>query len=92
MQFHDGDWILHAQWLYDALGDEGLARNALSALCQRGDTVQVTDVTLLDHSWSAYLNVIWNDGTERSFPVAWLKVMARNVAKSQDLRAMEDKF
>ena len=91
VQFPDGTWVFHAQWLYDARCNEGPTRNAATAFCSRGNAVQVTDVSISDQSLSAHLKLTWNDGTKSSFPVAWLKVMAPVVAKSQDSKVEQDK-
>ena len=90
VKFPGGDWVFHAQWLYDARCDEGPTRNALTAFCSREDTVQVTDVSISGHSLSAHLDITWNDGTNSSFPAAWLKVMAPIVAMSPDSSAKQD--
>ncbi|KAI4151369.1 MAG: hypothetical protein L6R39_002054 [Caloplaca ligustica] len=83
VQFADDTWTFHAQWLHDARCDNGSPRNAVTAFCQQGDTIQVNDVRLTGHSVDSALEVTWKNNTKSNFPVAWLKALAPVVARPE---------
>lgn len=81
VEFPDGTFIFHSQWLHDARCDDGAARNALTALCQQpASTVHVESVQMNGQGAKATLDVSWDDGINSKFPLPWLRVMASLVA------------
>ena len=81
VDFPDGSFTFHSQWLHDARCDDGAARNALTAFCQQpAQTVHVESVQVSGSGTSATLDVAWNDGLSSKFPLPWLRVMATLVA------------
>ncbi|KAI4283605.1 MAG: hypothetical protein L6R35_005109 [Caloplaca aegaea] len=81
VNFPDGTFIFHSQWLHDARCDEGAARNASTALCQQpAVTVRVKSVEMSGKGSNTTVNVTWNDEVSSKFPLPWLRVMAPLVA------------
>lgn len=85
VDFPDGSFIFHSQWLHDARCDDGAARNAFTALCQQPTRpVHVTSVQINGDGAKATLDVNWDDGLSSRFPLPWLRVMASLVAARMD--------
>lgn len=89
VEFSDGSWTFHAQWLYDARCDDGPTRNALTAFCEREATIQADHVRLTGQSKVSELEVKWNDGSSSKSPLAWLKIMAPLVAQPQGMKTTQ---
>ena len=82
VDFPDGSFTFHSQWLHDARCDDGAARNARTAICQQPTTtVRVDSVQMLGKGMEALLEVNWNDGISSKFPLPWLRVMASLAAR-----------
>ncbi|KAL8719956.1 MAG: hypothetical protein Q9225_003104 [Loekoesia sp. 1 TL-2023] len=82
VEFPDGVFTFHAQWLHDARCDDGPARNVETAICQQPiETVQVQAVNVSGQGLNSTLDVTWDDGVFSKFPAPWLRVMAPVVAR-----------
>ena len=82
VEFSDGTFTFHAQWLHDARCDDGAARDAKTAVCQQPfQFVHVQTVGVSEDGLTTTLNVTWDDGLCSKFPVLWLRVMAPVVAR-----------
>ena len=85
VDFPDGTFTFHSQWLHDARCDDGAARNATTAICQQSiATVHVETVQMSGQGVKTTLNVTWDDGLSSKFPIPWLRVMASLVAARAD--------
>lgn len=85
VDFPDGTFIFHSQWLHDARCDDGAARNATTAICQQSiATVHVQTVQISGQGLKRTLDVTWDDGLSSKFPLPWLRVMASLVAARVD--------
>ncbi|CAF9921090.1 MAG: hypothetical protein ALECFALPRED_001711 [Alectoria fallacina] len=85
VDFPDGTFTFHSQWLHDARCDDGAARNATTAVCQQSTTtVHVETVQMSGHGAKTTLDVTWDDGLSSKFPIPWLQVMAPLVAARTD--------
>lgn len=86
VNFPDGTFVFHSQWLHDACCDKGAARNATTAICmQPATTVHVVTVQVTGRGLHATLDIHWDDGSSAQFPMPWLRVMAPLVAAREDL-------
>ena len=82
VEFPDGTFTFHAQWLLDARCDDGAPRNSKTAICQPPvDTVHVQATDLSSGNFGSMLNVSFDNGVSSQFPAAWLRVMAPIVAR-----------
>ncbi|MCJ1305449.1 hypothetical protein MMC08_008263 [Hypocenomyce scalaris] len=85
VDFPDGTFTFHSQWLHDARCDDGAARNATTAICQQSiATVHVETVQVSGQGGKTTLDVTWDDGLSSKFPIPWLRVMASLVAARSD--------
>lgn len=83
VSFPDGTFTFHSQWLHDARCDDGVARDASTAICQQPiATVHVEKVGISGQGAGTVLDVTWDDGLSSKFPVPWLQVMAPLVARA----------
>lgn len=91
VEFLDGIFTFHAQWLHDARCDDGPARNAETAICQQPiETVHVETVNVTGDGPRTTLDVTWNDGLSSKFPAPWLRIMAPIVARLDSPQANEN--
>lgn len=82
VDFPDGTFTFHSQWLHDARCDDGAAKNAETAICQQPiETVHVEAVDVSGEGLDSTLDVLWDDKISSKFPAPWLKVMAPVVAR-----------
>lgn len=83
VDFLDGTFTFHSQWLHDARCDDGAARDASIAICEQPvSTVHVENVRISGRGAGMVLEVTWDDGLNSKFPVPWLQVMAPLVARA----------
>lgn len=83
VEFPDGTFTFHSQWLYDVRCDDGAARDASTAICQQPiSTVHVDKVGTSGQGTAMVLDVTWDDGLSSKFPIPWLRVMAPFVARA----------
>lgn len=85
VDFPDGTFTFHSQWLHDARCDDGAARNASTAVCQQSiETVHVETIQMSGQGVKTTLDITWDDGISSEFPIPWLRVMAPLVAARAD--------
>lgn len=83
VDFPDGTFTFHSQWLHDARCDNGASRDASTAICQQPITpVHVEKVSIPGQGAGMVLDVTWDDGLSSKFPIPWLRVMAPLVART----------
>ena len=83
VEFPDGTFTFHSQWLHDARCDNGAARDASTAICQQPiSAVHVEKVGISGQGTAMVLDVTWDDGLSSKFPIPWLRVMAPLVARA----------
>lgn len=81
VEFSDGTFTFHSQWLHDACCDDGAARNARTALCQQPtQSVYVESALMNGQGVAGTLEITWDDGLSSKLPIPWLRVMASLVA------------
>jgi trimethyllysine dioxygenase len=81
VEFHDGTFTFHTQWLHDAQVDNGPAKDAAEAFLQNPLTVRIQNASIAGHGVRTTLYVTWNDGHTSKFPAIWLRAFAPLVAK-----------
>ena len=84
IEFPEGTFTFHAQWLFDAKCDDGVSRTAVTAYARAAATACIRETRIVGQGIQTFLDVDWNDGTSSHFPALWLRAMAPVVAKSQD--------
>ncbi|KAI4625081.1 uncharacterized protein J4E87_004927 [Alternaria ethzedia] len=85
IDFPDGSFTFHSQWLRDARFDNGAARNAETAMCQQPlQLAQVEKVRTSSYGLKETLDISWKDGVNNQIPLPWLRVMAPLVAAPAD--------
>ena len=89
VEFSDGTFTFHAQWLHDACCTNGPSRTADTAFCQSTATAHAAKVQLSGHGIDQTLNVTWEDAKTSEFPGTWLRVMAPVVANSQGYLSLD---
>lgn len=83
VEFSDGTFAFHAQWLHDACRTDGPSRNADTAFCQSTSTAHAEKVQVSGHGIYQTLNITWDNVKTSEFPGTWLRVMAPVVANFQ---------
>lgn len=81
IQFGDGIFTFHSQWLHDARNDRNASRAAEDAFVVRAADARILRATHSGEGGNSAVHVTWAGGTTTSFPSVWLRVLAPLVAK-----------
>ena len=81
IHFLDAAFTFHAQWLDDAKCDNGPARAAITAFCQKPADARIVETHIENEDDQVALSILWQDASVSRFPAAWLRVMGPLVAK-----------
>ncbi|KAI1310639.1 hypothetical protein F5Y03DRAFT_403026 [Xylaria venustula] len=88
VDFRDGIFTYHVQWLHDARNDRSPSRSAEDSFVVHAPDARITAATLKGKGINVGIQVTWSDGTQTTFPGAWLRALAPMVAK----QSLEDGF
>lgn len=83
VQFEDGAYTFHAQWLNDAQVDDGPYKAIDDTYSKKTTMAKLTKADVSGEGVQTVVKVSWDDGRETRFPSVWLRVHAPLVAKSE---------
>lgn len=87
IQFQDGAFTFHSQWLHDAEVENGPSKPATHVYTQVVADSTIQSVKKSGKGFSIVLHVTWDDGKSATFPALWLRVYAPLVAKEEAPRS-----
>jgi trimethyllysine dioxygenase len=82
IEFTDGTFTFHAQWLHDARNDRNPSRAAEDAFTVHAADARIIGATHSNQSLMSRVEVDWADGSNTKFPCAWLRIFAPMVAQA----------
>lgn len=83
IQFEDGTFTFHSQWLHDAEVEDGPSKPAVHVYTQTPPEALISSAGSSGVGANTVLHVEWNDRRAAKFPALWLRVYALLVAKDQ---------
>lgn len=83
VEFQDGTYTFHAQWLNDAQVDDGPYKKIDDTYSKKTTMAKITKADVSGEGVQTTVNVSWDDGRETQFPSVWLRVHSPLVAKRE---------